>query len=84
MGDVEAQAIRRDERALLRDVIAERHAQSFVQKMRRRVIGANAEASGVIDLQFERLADSELALFDDDVMDEEIAKLLACFGDAGA
>ena len=54
MGEVEAQPIGRDERALLRDVIAEHLAQRLVQQMGRRVIGADRGARGVVDLELER------------------------------
>ncbi len=42
MREVEAQAIRRNERALLRDVRAEHLPQRFMQKMRRRMVGARS------------------------------------------
>ena len=42
MREVEAQPVGRDQRALLRDVIAEHLAQRLVQQMRRRMVGADA------------------------------------------
>ena len=39
--EVEAQAVGRDQRAFLRDVIAEHLAQRLVQEMRRRMVGAD-------------------------------------------
>ena len=53
MREVEAQAIGRDQRALLRDVLAEHLAQRLVQQMRRRVVGADARAPRVIDLELQ-------------------------------
>ena len=46
--EVEAQAVGRDQRALLRDVIAEHQAQRLVQQVRRRMVGAD-RASGARD-----------------------------------
>ena len=64
MAEVEAQAIGRDERALLRHVIAEHLAQGLVQKMRRGMVGADGGAARVIDVEFERMADLQRALLD--------------------
>ena len=55
VAEVEAQAVGRDERALLGDVIAEHLAQRLVQEMRRRMVGADGRAARVIDGEFERL-----------------------------
>jgi hypothetical protein len=41
MAEVEAQPVRRIERAALRHVIAKRAAQRLVQQMRRGMVGAN-------------------------------------------
>ena len=54
MREVEAQPIRRDQRAFLRDVIAEHLAQRLVQQMRRRMVGADLSAARVIDRERER------------------------------
>ena len=84
VAEVEAQAVRRDERALLRDVVAEHLAQGLVQEMGRGVVGADAGAAGVVDGKLERMADLEGALLDDDVVHEEVAELLLGVGDAHA
>src|SRR3954468_1683642 len=84
MAEVEAQAVRRDERALLGNMVAENLAQGLVQKMGRGVVGANAGAAGVVDGKFEGMADLEGALLDDDVVHEEVAELLLGVGDAHA
>ena len=84
MGEVEAQPVGRDERALLRHMIAEHLAQRLVQKMRRRMIGAHLPAPLVIDVELEREAGRELAFLDDALMNDEIAELLACVLDAEA
>jgi hypothetical protein len=59
-GEVEAQPVGRDQRALLRDVLAEPIAQRLVQQMRRGVVGAHA-ARRVVDLQLDRVADLQRA-----------------------
>ena len=82
MAEVEAQAVRRDERALLRDVIAEHLAQRLVQEVRRRVVGADGRAAVVVDGKFERLAELQRAVLDGDVVHEEVAELLLGVGDA--
>ena len=57
MGNIEAQAVGRDQRAFLRDVIAEDLPQRLVQQMRGRVILPDRTAPPVIDFQIERGAD---------------------------
>ena len=76
MAEVEAQAVGRHERALLGDVIAEHLAQRLVQKMRRRVVGADRRAALAVDDELRRLLDRERAGLDGDVMDEQVAELL--------
>ena len=75
VGDVETQAIGRDERTLLRNVIAEHLAQRLVQQMGRRVIGADRGARRVIDLELQRGADIQRPLLDLDLVNDEIAEL---------
>ncbi len=84
MGEIEAQPVRGDERALLRDMIAENLAQRLVQKMRRRMIGPYRAAAGMIDVEFDRQADRDEAALDDAIMDEKIAELLLRIGHAEA
>ena len=57
MREVEAQPVGRDERALLRDVIAQHLAQRLVQKMRRGMVLADRAAPRVIDVEQQRVAD---------------------------
>ena len=80
MREIEAQPVGRDQRALLRDVIAEHLAQRLVQQMRRRMVAPDRAAAGVIDLERQRLADLERALLDRAVMHEQVAGLLLRVG----
>src|SRR5688572_29050071 len=73
--EVEAQAIGRHQRALLRDMRAEPAAQRFVQQMRRGVVGAQAGAALAIDLHLDRVADLHLALGHLAEMHEQVADL---------
>ena len=82
MHEVEAQAIGRDQRAALGDVIAEHLPQRLVHQMRRRVMGADRGAACVIDLELQRGAELQRALLHRAEMDEEIAGLLLRIGDA--
>ena len=82
MHEVEAQPVRRHQRAALRDVIAQHLPQRLVQQMRRRVIGADRRAPRVIDLQQQRGAGLQGALLDGAEMHKEIAGLLLGIGDA--
>ena len=84
VGDVEAQPLGRDQRALLRHMIAEHDAQGLVQNMGRRMIGARRRARVVIDFQLDRQAEARRALDDRDVMDDEVAELFARVRDFGA
>ena len=54
VGDVEAQPLGRDQRALLRDMIAKHDAQGLMQDVGRRMVGARRRARGVIDLELDR------------------------------
>ena len=82
MHEVEAQAIGRDQRAALGDVVAEHLAQRLMQQMRRRVMRADRRAPGVIDLELQRRADLQRALLHRAEMHEEIAGPLLRVGDA--
>ena len=84
MGEIESEAVGRDKRALLRDVIAENLAERLMQKMRRRMVGANGATARVIDLEFERLVERDLAFFDGSGMNENLAELFLCVGHAEA
>jgi hypothetical protein len=52
--EVEAQPIRRHQRAALGDVIAEHLAQRLVQQMRRRVMRADRRTARMVDLELQR------------------------------
>ncbi len=82
MGEIETQPVRRNERAFLRDMVAKHLAQSLVQQVGGRMIGANRGAAGVIHFKFERHPVPDFALLDDDVMDEQVADLLGGVFDA--
>ena len=82
MHEVEAQPIRRHQRAALRDVVAEHLPQRLVQQMRRGMIGADRRAPGMIDLERQRRAGLQRALLDGAEMHKEIAGLLLGVGDA--
>ena len=84
MREVEAQPVGRDQRALLRDVIAEHLAQRLVQEMRRGMVGADGGAARVIDVERERRAGLERALLDRADVHEQVAGLLLGVGDAEA
>ncbi len=75
--EVEAQPVAVDERSLLGDMRAQHLAERLVQQMGRRMVGPDGATAGVIDLRHERHAGSDGTLDDLDVMDEEIAELLA-------
>ena len=62
MREVETQPVGRDQRALLRDVIAEHLAQRLVQQMRGGMVLPDGDAARVIDLQQQRVADFDRAL----------------------
>ena len=68
MREVEAQPVGRDQRALLRHVIAQHLAQRLVQQMRGGMVLADGGAARVIDLQQQRIADLQRALLHRDEM----------------
>ena len=80
MREVEAQPVRRNQRAFLRDVIAEHLAQRLMQQMRRRVVGADRRAARVIDGERERLANLQRPLFHLADVDEQVAGFLLRIG----
>ena len=59
--EIEAQPVGRDERALLRHMVAEHLAQRLMQEMRRRVMGARRAAPRMIDVELDRIADAQRA-----------------------
>ena len=84
VGEVEPQPLRRDQRALLGDVVAQHLAQRLVQQMGGGMVGADGGAARVVDFERERLARLERAFLDDAGMDEQVAALLLGVGDAEA
>ena len=84
MREIEAQAVGRDQRALLRDMRAERLAQRRVEEMRRRVVGADRAAPRRVDRQPHRLAGHEAADLHLAEVHEEAVGLLLRVGDAEA
>ena len=54
---IEAQAIGRDQAALLRDMAAEPLAQRSVQQVRRRMVGADRGTAFMIDIELHAVAD---------------------------
>ena len=84
MRKVEPQSIGRDKRTLLRDMVAEHLTQRFVQNMGGGVIGARRAPARMINVELQRLARDDGALFDNAFMDDEIAELLQRIGDAKA
>ncbi len=64
MREIETQAVGRDQRALLRNVIAEHLAQRLVQKMRGGMVAADVGTARVIDLELQRLAGLQRTLLD--------------------
>ena len=58
MSEVEAQPLGRDERALLRDMVAEHEPQRLVQEVGRGMVGARRGARRVIDGELDRHADA--------------------------
>ncbi len=81
MREVEAQPVGRDQRALLRHVIAEHLAQSFMQEMGGGMVLPDRRAPRVIDFEQQRVAELHRALFHLDHVHEQIAGLLLRIGD---
>ena len=76
MGEVEAQAPRLHERALLGHMGAEDLAERLVQKMGRGMMRPGRAPAGVIDLEHDRIAEREIAGLQDAVVEEEAVQLL--------
>ena len=76
MAEIEAQPVGRDERALLRHMLAKAVAQRLMQEVRDRVIGAQASPALAIDAQLDRLADLQRAVPHRAEMKMQVAGLL--------
>ena len=75
LAEVEAQAVSRDQGALLGDVVAQAAAQGLVQQMSRRVIGAQQGAARPIDRQLDHIVELTLALGHRAHVDMEVAQV---------
>ena len=84
MGEVEAQPLGRDERALLRDMVAEHEPQRLVQDVGCGMVGARRGPRGVIDGELDRHADARGAFDDRDVVNDEVAEFFARVAHDGA
>ena len=80
--EVEAQPIRRHQRAPLLHVIAEHLAQGLVQEMGGGVVGARGRAPRMIDDELDPVAGLEGALLDAADVHEDVAQSLLRIGDA--
>ncbi len=76
MGEVEAQALRRHQRALLRHMRTEQPPQRRMQQMGRRMIGADPGAPRVVHHEMQRLADGDPPLRDAHLVEPEIVQHL--------
>ena len=76
MGEVEAGALRRDQRAFLLHVITEHIAQRRVHQVRCRVIALDGFAQVVVDLCMHAVAFAQLARIDDADVQEGLALFL--------
>ena len=77
MGEVEAQAVRRDGRAGLVDLVADDLLEGSLQQMRRRVVARRGELLLLVDFDLDRLAALELAfLYVRDEVDRAVRQLL--------
>ena len=81
MGEIEAQPVGGDQRALLGHMIAQHLAQGLVQQMGGRMVGADGAAAAVVHLQLKGLTLAQGAQFHRHFMDEEVAQLLLRIGD---
>ncbi len=73
---IEPQPVGRNQRALLRNMAAQHFAQRLVQKVGRRMVGADRRSAGMVDLERQRLVDLDRPGFDLDAMGEHAARLL--------
>src|SRR5690606_14973135 len=76
-GEVKAEAVGRDERAGLADILAEDDAKGLVQQVGRGVVTADLLATLGIDACVDGLADADEALLDGAAMDVEVRRGLA-------
>src|SRR5439155_22635418 len=75
MPEIETQPVGRDDRALLRHMLAEPPAQRLMQQVGNRMIGAQTTAPAAIDPQLDRFAHPQRAVFDAADVDEQVAGL---------
>jgi hypothetical protein len=79
--DVEAQTLRRDERALLGHMRTQNLAQRLVNEMRGGVVRAQARAPRMVDLELDRRADLHRTRGNHALVHEEAVGLLQRIGD---
>ena len=75
MAEIETQAVGRDQRALLRHMLAKPVAQRLMQQMRHRMVGAQLAPALAIDAQLDGVADPQRSVRDAADMNEHIAGL---------
>ena len=80
LAEVEAQPVGRDQRALLRHVLAQMPPQRGMQQVGRGVGAADAVAAGDVDRQLDRVAHGERAAVQRADMDEQVAQPLLRVG----
>src|SRR5690606_24801339 len=76
-GEVKAEAVGRDERTGLADILAEDDAKGLVQQVGRGVVTADLLATLGIDAGVDELADADEALLDGAAMDVEVRRVFA-------
>ena len=81
LAEVEAQPIRRHQRALLRHMLAEMPAQRCVQQVGGRMRAADAVAAGGVGLELDRVAHRQRPALEPADMDEQVAQPLLRVGD---
>jgi len=73
MAEVETQPVGRDQRAFLRDVLAQTLPERLMQKMGHRVIGAQSATAGAIDPQLDGVSYFQRSVRDGSEMEVKIA-----------
>ncbi|EGY00849.1 hypothetical protein AZA_84542 [Nitrospirillum viridazoti Y2] len=76
LADVEAQALRRHQRALLRDMLAQALAQGLVQQVSGGVVGADVAPAAAVHAQLHQLSGRKRAVGDGADVGEDGAQLL--------
>ena len=82
MGEVEAKTIGSDQGALLCDVLAQDIPEGGMEEVRGSVVELDGAATPGVDLEADRSADANRALFHRDVVEEDVSGGLLRVGDA--